>query len=727
MSATHLAQTSHPTDERAEGVVSIDAAQPVEGLKPFVGLIPLAEEHAKLLAGRDEEIKILMSNLRAARLTVVYGASGVGKSSILRAGVVASLRKLGEEELNNFGTPSFAIAILSSWASDPFVQLNQSIEDGIKAALDVETLDPTPVTTDLVQMLRTWTDKYGMELLLILDQFEEFFLYHNAERSPGTFAHELPMAVNASDLRVRFLISLRDDSLHLLDRFQSSLPALFENRLQITALSQQNARQAIEKAISAYNETQPATEQVQIGDGLINTVLEQVRVDNVNFGNVVKTAIPVPATTPTRSAVDSFARGLTLTSDVDAPYMQLVMSRLWSEESAQWKPGDSSPRVLRLETLSRLGGAQAVVQQHLDKVLQNFTAHQRDIAADCFRYLVTQSGTKYALTPTELKDFTHHPAKEINELLDKLAAPQYRIMRRIDKKTMRGTGTAYEAHHDRLAAAMLDWRARREENRQLRRKRFRVLLIAILVGIPVLVLMYHKTFSLAETLARWKITKAEDEKNAAQNNANAAQANANYFKQELTNVNSALTNANKAEETADDKLRILKSAVPKFVCGNRDPRLQQDVEEIKQKLGIDCTQIEQIKSADNTVLLRPRIYFHIQSEEQRAAAEELKKSLVSQVFTARKTPPIVPGIEIVGPRNLRESELRYFHPNSADETNLGWEIVFSLKQFCVDVKVQPIKGYENSDTLRPRHFELWLTPDALNNLCVKDKSAPTGY
>src|SRR5215475_13298024 len=154
--------------------------------KPFVGLVPLDEELSKLLAGREEEVLVLTSNLRAARLTLVYGGSGVGKSSILRAGVVASLRETAQSELHNFGIPSFAVAIMNRWAGDPFKELAESVRDGIKKALDVEALPPMVLSThpqedfqgralpaptgatDIVGTLQEWTECQGLELLIIL-------------------------------------------------------------------------------------------------------------------------------------------------------------------------------------------------------------------------------------------------------------------------------------------------------------------------------------------------------------------------------------------------------------------------------------------------------------------------------------------------------------------------------------------------------------------------------
>ena len=61
---------------------------------PFKGLAPFqdTELDALLFFGREREREIVLANLLASRLTVLYGASGVGKTSLLRAAVAHSLR-----------------------------------------------------------------------------------------------------------------------------------------------------------------------------------------------------------------------------------------------------------------------------------------------------------------------------------------------------------------------------------------------------------------------------------------------------------------------------------------------------------------------------------------------------------------------------------------------------------------------------------------------------------
>ena len=72
------------------------------------------------------------------------------------------------------------------------------------------------------------------------------------------------------------------------------------------------------------------------------------------------------------------------TDQVETPFLQLVMERLWRAAV------DAGRRALTLATLVELGGAQRIVETHLVDALGALAPREREIAADAFRYLVTQ-------------------------------------------------------------------------------------------------------------------------------------------------------------------------------------------------------------------------------------------------------------------------------------------------------------------------------------------------
>lgn len=117
---------------------------------PYVGLVPFSEKDAEFFYGRKEESKIIAANLRAARLTLLYGPSGVGKSSVLRAGVVSPLRDIASHDLEARGAPDFAVVFFSSWASDPIEGLSKTILSAVQNCLAQKTIDPISASRSLV-------------------------------------------------------------------------------------------------------------------------------------------------------------------------------------------------------------------------------------------------------------------------------------------------------------------------------------------------------------------------------------------------------------------------------------------------------------------------------------------------------------------------------------------------------------------------------------------------
>jgi hypothetical protein len=77
---------------------------------PYVGLDYFVEDDAGLFFGRDGERKRIIGNLRASRLTLLYAESGVGKTSLLRAGVSARIRQLAGRTTAHSATCRWSLA-----------------------------------------------------------------------------------------------------------------------------------------------------------------------------------------------------------------------------------------------------------------------------------------------------------------------------------------------------------------------------------------------------------------------------------------------------------------------------------------------------------------------------------------------------------------------------------------------------------------------------------------
>src|SRR6266516_2421105 len=78
-------------------------------------------------------------------------------------------------------------------------------------------------------------------------------------------------------------------------------------------------------------------------------------------------------------------------------------------------------RVLRLQTLARLGSAERIVRTHLDEAMRALPPGERDIAADIFHHLVTPSGAKIAHTAPDLAKYARLDEADLTPVLETLA------------------------------------------------------------------------------------------------------------------------------------------------------------------------------------------------------------------------------------------------------------------------------------------------------------------
>jgi WD40 repeat protein len=391
--------------------VSARPTSPYKGLNAFDD----SELDALLFFGREREREIVVANLISSRLTVLYGPSGVGKSSLLRAAVARSLRELPEAPL---------VVVFSRWSEDPAAALAEAVADVDGAGSNASPLDA-------LERAQSTRDVY-----LVLDQAEEYFLYHADDRGPGSFAEALP-ALLATLHRVNVLISLREDSLAKLDWFTGRIPGLFANTLRLDRLDRQAARSAIVRPVGRFTEL--TGEAVGVEDELVERVLDEVGAGRIEPALGGLGAI--------EGAVDA--------ARIEAPYLQLVMQRVWDEERS------SGSEALRAETLERLGGAQQIVEEHLEGALEVLTSEQKDIAARLFNHFVTPSGTKIAHEVADLADFGRVPPEELQPVLTTLA--ERRILRSLEE----GGAVRYEIFHDVLAQPVLAWRTRHRMEREV--------------------------------------------------------------------------------------------------------------------------------------------------------------------------------------------------------------------------------------------------------------------
>jgi WD40 repeat protein len=497
---------------------------------PYKGLASFedSDADARIFFGRDRARRIIVANLLASRLTVLYGESGVGKSSVLRAGVARDLRALPE---------ALAVVVFTDWRDDPARALEARIAEETGAEPQGRIAETLELGAALI----------GGEVFVILDGLEEESLYHGPEVGPGSFLDEFSEAATRTDIRASFLLAVREDSLAKLDRFKSRVPDVFGNYLRLERLDRAAGREAILGPVDRYNES-AGNGQVDVEPALVDTVLDQVAAGRVELG-----------------VAGQGGHGNGSAGGIEAPFLQLVMARLWAAETEQHSS------VLRLETLKRLGGAQQIVRDHLEQALESLDDSQQDVAAAVFNHLVTPSGAKIAHDASDLAGYVGTPPLRLEPVLALLAA------QRILMPVPGVTGSdypRYEIYHDTLADPIIAWRTKHESERRVARvsdaaaRRHRRLLVIAVAAVLLAGAMTGVTifaFSQRSEAQRQAEIAKRETKIAALNEdkfrKEAKAATSNYHKA-VAATKKAAANADKAEKaTGLAKRRLTRARI----------------------------------------------------------------------------------------------------------------------------------------------------------------------
>jgi hypothetical protein len=406
----------------------------------FKGLDFYSEKDELLFFGRENEAEVIGENLCAYRLTVLYGPGGVGKSSVLQAGVMPALRRASDERVRRKLRP-YVPVYFRSWSDKPLQALVSTI---MGAARGEQQSDPVQTGTLPAGTLAKAVEACSRsgEVLLILDQFEEYFIQHAGEQGEMTFAQQFPLIADSDALGVKVLISIREDMLFGLDRFKGSIRNLFGNRIRLDRLDRKSGERAIRGPIERYSADQGIPESDTMEDALVQVVLDDVQEKEKEKEGVL---VDLP---DGEAASDE-----PLTRKISAPYLQLVMDALCKAET------ERGSTKLRLGTLQELGGAKAIAKSHVESRMANLRPAERDAAATLFHYLVSPSGAKRTYSFGDLRDQIDLNASELAALLRMLV--DARILRAAGHEAGASDDQAHEIYgifHDILAEPIQQWR-----------------------------------------------------------------------------------------------------------------------------------------------------------------------------------------------------------------------------------------------------------------------------
>jgi len=191
--------------------------------QPYKFLNSFEVEDAGIFFGRREDSHRLADKILSHRLVVLYGGSGTGKTSLIRAGVMPILLKRG------------CLPVVVRPADDPALAIKRELQGKLEGLPDLMTGLPS-----FLQAAERATEKL---IVVFLDQFEEFFLRFGDE-SRADFIAELARCQSEA-MDTRFVLSIREDFFVRLDEFEGELSSIFDSRYRLERLTRENAREAI--------------------------------------------------------------------------------------------------------------------------------------------------------------------------------------------------------------------------------------------------------------------------------------------------------------------------------------------------------------------------------------------------------------------------------------------------------------------------------------------------
>ncbi len=204
---------------------------------PYVGLGAFEAHDADRFFGRERLTDDLESQVRGNRFVVVFGASGSGKSSLLRAGLLPRV---------SGGTSPWSTVVLSPGAH-PFEECAARLAalGGASAVAVHDDLTGNPRALHLTVLQALANQPAEAELVIVVDQFEEIFTLCADERERADFITALTTAAGAANSRTRVVLGIRADFYAACSQYPDLVEALQRSQLLVGPMSTEELRRAI--------------------------------------------------------------------------------------------------------------------------------------------------------------------------------------------------------------------------------------------------------------------------------------------------------------------------------------------------------------------------------------------------------------------------------------------------------------------------------------------------
>ena len=348
---------------------------------PFPGLRPFEFDENYLFFGREEQVAQLLQRLGSTRFLAVVGASGSGKSSLVRAGLLP--------ELHGGTMTSTSIAwelSIMRPGGDPLTKLAQAlVESNLFGDVNEENILQTRATLSrsglgLIEAYRQSNIEEGSNLLLLVDQFEEIFRFRQGGEKAGQeashFIQLLLETARQTDIPIFIILTMRSDFLGDCAEFNGLAEAVNEGEYLIPRLNRKQRARAIEGP-------------VKVGGAEISPRLKQQLLNDIG-------------------------------DDPDQlPILQHALMRMWD----YWQKNSEKDKVLDLQDYDAIGRMTEALSRHADEVYEELPDDDhRLLCMKLFKAITEKQangrGIRRPLPFGEIDEITGHQRDKMLTVID---------------------------------------------------------------------------------------------------------------------------------------------------------------------------------------------------------------------------------------------------------------------------------------------------------------------
>ena len=348
---------------------------------PYAGLASFQENDAARFFGRNREIAAMVNKIRTQPMLAVVGGSGVGKSSLVRAGLVPALKRSGEAwepvVVRPGRSPMTALAAILQ----PLLATSNTIADEVeRQAKLIARLKQEPGY--LGATLRAQAVRDNKRILLFIDQFEELYTNVADPEERLAFTRCLQGAADDPTAPVRIVLSIRSD---FLDRVAEHPQFLAELNQGLFFVLPPNR------------------------DGLRDALVQPAEMAGYHFedGAMVEDMLDHLAQTPGA-----------------LPLLQFTAAKLWDAR-------DQTRKLFTTASYQAIGGIAGALASHADSVLQKMTPQQQGLVKGLFLRLVTPERTRAVVSMKELEEL-HQDQAELKRTVEQLAYARLIVVQSAD-------------------------------------------------------------------------------------------------------------------------------------------------------------------------------------------------------------------------------------------------------------------------------------------------------